>query len=63
MQIQNNLLLRAALILTLCLLNIGFGLYAGQQMLVAGGSLGACFAMLMFQRALRPSLNPACSRS
>jgi hypothetical protein len=55
MQNHNNLLLRAALIFVLCLLNIGFGLYAAQPMLLAGGGLGACFAMLMFQRAVRPT--------
>jgi hypothetical protein len=43
----NQRCVRASLILVFCLLNIGFGLYAGALPLLAGGVAGTCYVALM----------------
>jgi hypothetical protein len=35
--------IRLILISLLCVLNVGFGLYAGAPLLVSSGAVGACF--------------------
>jgi hypothetical protein len=42
-----------SLLLLLCLLNIGFGLYAGAPLLVGSGAIGACYVALVTAQAAK----------
>ncbi|MGA2066743.1 MAG: hypothetical protein ABSG86_17330 [Thermoguttaceae bacterium] len=45
--------IRMSLLLLLCLLNIGFGLYAGAPLLVGSGAIGACYVALVTAQAAK----------